>query len=515
MFGDLGGADESAIFRRCIVTKDKCVSFMKGNTHKRKSDDDVFNGYSHQLHKIEAQYRSFFEKLEMISLIEAQQKAYERQYHWRGKTMPDDFRKVFWKTERFPPAFYDRLYHISVDTLGAPRSGDREAWIENAECFVGKCTAQPIPSMLLPVLLTLALTDHVFEKRIDDVNALNLYTLLHYYKKRRATTSEDAAIQAFHNVYTLVRKCTDPKYAEGDTELLSKQPLSIPIVKWDRIKETLKRNGAVRMDSDAVAEMLGELDALRTKNGPATDYFLNEMEDCKKTELRRHAKGLAKLFNTINLIKLRAGDKMAPQTLQSIRNYLDGPYSVELFRIEDVTYHTQYVQLLSSRYCEDADINPLLFLRYYRIPADRVEAYMPAEANLLTDAVDQVSDSVLQVAQMWFIRSEFFNGQDFGNYLVNKGRLLEVKEAVTEFVRQFQKKDFDDFVKNNRHFTPKGFVGYFESFAKEHNLSTVPFPAEYAAELYISALQMCKLVLHEKATAYSEARINEALYGVA
>jgi len=223
---------------RRYIYKDICNIPM----HSIPNKDSVAYVYEHRMQKA----TDLVNACHAIIYMEKQQKAFERQYEINRKEPPSIL------PEELPSVFFEELYILKMEydqgkeaVSRKCRNGDelaghpmlsKEQYIEGCRDIYNKCKVQPIPSVLMPVILTVFSTDAK-----DAATRCNIYSYLKFKERRLSEKAKELVLSLFSRICKLVEKWVDVSF-------------ELPVFRWDRIAYHFCRVKGLSKEDIAVVE---------------------------------------------------------------------------------------------------------------------------------------------------------------------------------------------------------------------------------------------------------------------
>jgi len=295
----------------------------------------------------------FFECCHTLTYAEKQQKAFERQLTTNRQEGPSFFAQEDTST------FFEELYEIKTRHGFCAVNISRDVWIQGCANLYNKCRSQPIPAMLLPVLLTIYST--------DGKEFSNLYAYFKYKNRRFSIDTQKQVVSLFQEV------------CEAVTKHISKSTsFVIPIFHWLNIENAFcLQKGLTDDDAEIVKQYFDEY---CNKND------LSKADEGKllKFSYGSDIRSLAKLcnLNTYIMMNQLPTENMPAKAKRPLRLLTDGKLLPKVPHMENQRIFDQYFCNLYQKVPAIPAFSQLALLRYYRLPLD---FYLDTEPDFFPD----------------------------------------------------------------------------------------------------------------------------------
>lgn len=398
----------------------------------------------------------FFDCCDTLTYAERQQKAFERQIITNHRKTPDFF------PGEAPASFFERLYELKIQH--GFNNMSKEICIDAYQYLFNTCRFQPIPAMLLPVVLTIFSTD---EKEFS-----NIYSYFKYKDRRFSKERQKQVVALFSDICKEVRSqfpCVDG--------------FVVPIFRWPDIEaEFCSQRSLCGTDIEAVKSSFGEY---RQRN---------DLSKAAEKHLMEHSYGLAiralaKMCNlntyiTMNCLPTNTVPAKAKTPLKLLA---EGKLLLERPGTKGFDYFDRYFDGMYQQLPAVPGFSQLALIRYYRLPLD---SYLNANPDFFVDIEESASSALSRYTEM--LRHNYWLEQSVFNYKsgeesiwVNKRydariqyklKNVSMRKKYTKhgksfacgIVSAFTKEDYREFIGNPQNFHVQYFPLYLRQFCKKH-----------------------------------------------
>lgn len=472
-------------------------------------------------YKYITQYNKAQTMLSSVKILREQQKAYERQYHSAGE-FPTEFKDSFW-LKLFPEQFYENLCRIGEEFFCNEQedTAARKIVVNGLKCdtkiFVDLCMEQPIPSMLLPALLTIYIADYGLHLKRKDAKSAELfwkgnrsiYTLLKY--KRRPYKS-DEIIELFDKIYALFEEYTGSTDKE---KRVSKFPLQLPVVDWEKCVNWIARLNKIT-DKSKKDALRKEIYRLCASNGAGP--YDNSRKDtiCDDQELLRLSQKICKLLNTHTLLEGKCGITKKTQKIENMRldffKYIDPDFynTWEFLRYADKGFNSWSYTWLSTLFSFE-DMNALMLMHCFGITIDEGGRLLPKGIMGLRDFIDMLVIRIIHLLHVAYELSYYHYSLDYSGEL--SARICtDAYACAADILRQFQACDYHDLIRTANNLTWSGFQEFFLKFCAKYQLRSHDAEPEYTYQAYMASLKAIHIFMRQSIANYDNDAIKDRLF---
>lgn len=424
-----------------------------------KGDPSVLADYRFRRYKQQIGKMAFlFDCCDTLTYAERQQRAFERQIITNGRKTPDFF------PGGAPASFFKRLYELKIQHGFYLCNLSKEACIDGYQWLFDSCRFQPIPAMLLPVVLTIFSTD---EKGFS-----NIYSYFKYKNRRFSKETQKQIIALFSDICKEVRSqfpCVDG--------------FIIPIFRWPDIEAAFcRQRNLFAADTETAKGFFAEY---RQRNDLSKAEEMRLMEHSYGADIR----ALAKLCNLNTYITMNClpTDAVPAKAKKPLKLLTEGELLPERPGTKGFDYFDRYFDGMYQQLPAVPGFSQLALIRYYRLPLD---SYLNADPDFFADIEESASSALSGYMEMlrhnyWLEHSvfRFEDGKEYdwlnrrlkariqyklGNLPAWQKYIKHAKSFACDIVSVFTKEDYKGFIGNPQNFHVQYFPLYLRQFCKKY-----------------------------------------------
>lgn len=494
----------------------------KSEEENTSKQEDTHSKLTHFYLKHLREYNKAQVMLSSVKILKKQQKAYERQYHTVGE-FPPEFKNTFWLNP-FPEQFYEDICRVGERFL-CDRQRDTAIYGDQGNGvkdeigkFVAICEEQPIPSMLLPVLLTIFIADYgQYQKKKRDAESQervrreypSIYTLLKY---KRRPYENGKIIELFNEIHVLLDKYTKSTEIEAR---VSKFPLQLPVVDWERCVKLIAKINNVT-DEAKIDKLRQEVYKLSLANGTNNrDKSRNDTTN-EDHELLIRSQEICKLLNTHTLLEGKCGVPKKTKKIEHVRASFYKQINPEFEHLWESLRHDYnnlppwtYETYLSGLFSFE-DMNALMLMHCFGITIDEGGGLLPEGIVGLRDSIDIL---VIRIIHMLHVAYE----NSYCRFSLDQARPVSKEictrsySCATDIIQKFKTCDYIALISEPSNLTWSGFQNFFLNFCEKHNLETHSAEPEYTYQAYMASLNAIHIFMRESIANYDNDAIAERL----
>lgn len=474
-----------------------------------KTDREMLYGYAIARHERRIQNSFYlYNCCKTLNDAEKQQKAFERQLSINGKEPCSILPK------EVPESFFEKLYDIKVLHGFYTLNLSRDECIRDYRILYDKCRKQPVPAVMLPLVLTVFSTDGKLFS--------NLYAYFKYKNRRLSNDAQKQVIWLFEDISKTVTEQFKDKMCYG-----------IPVFHWLEIEETFCRHK--NLENGDVMIVKRYFSEYRNRND------LSKQEEAKLVEFPygNDIRSLAKLCNLNTYITINYSiDGIIPgKAKKPLQQLLDG--KLLPVAINNPEYKGRYDQYFCDLYTVvpcNPDFSYFALLRYYHLPLDSL---LSAEPSFFSDIEESVSVAVTQYKEIlkrkyWQDQqvSEFHDGKEYAwlnsrteariqyrlkNIPERNKYIKHAKIFASQIVSKFTLNDYRSFINQVENFNVHYFPLFLRNFCEVYDISGyIDVSAQEACfledEAYVTILDLIHNQLLENVSNFWRKHIENELY---
>lgn len=447
-----------------------------------------------------------FDCCRTLNDAEKQQKAFERQLSINGKEPCSIL------SDEVPESFFEKLYDIKLRHEFYTLNLSREECIRGYQVLYDRCRKQPIPAVMLPLVLTIFSTDGKLFS--------NLYAYFKYKNRRLSNDAQKHVFLLFEEISKMVADQFKGKYFE------------IPVFHWTELEDTFcQYRNLPSADIEIVKRYFCEY---RSRND------LSKQEEAKLTELSygNDIRSLAKLCNLNAYIAMKYS--IAGTIPGKVKKPLQQLQAGNLLPVAnnycDQDSFDRYFDGLYKLIPCNPDFSYFALLRYYRLPLDLL---LSAEPDFFSDIEEAVVVAVTQYREelkhKYWQDQQIFNFYDGKEYEWLNGRIetriqyrlqntprrnkyvKHAKVFASQIVEKFTKDDYRKFIEQIKNFHVNYFPMFLRDFCETHDISGHDDVSDqekcfFEDEAYVTVLDLVQNQLLENVAEFWQNAIAKELY---